>query len=408
MRTLYIDCSMGAAGDMLTAAALELLPDPGAFIDKMNSIGIPGVHIEAVPMTKCGISGTHMRVTVYGHEETEHHHGHGENRHAHSGHHHSTMHGIGDAVSTLDIPEEVKQDVLAVYRLIADAESRVHGRSVEQIHFHEVGALDAVADITAFCLLMRMLRIERVVASPVHVGSGTVCCAHGVLPVPAPATAQLLLGCPVYGGEIEGELCTPTGAALLKYFADAFGPMPAMVPEGVGYGMGSRDYPRANCLRLVLGQSEDVCPAETALELSCNVDDMSAESIAFAMDRLFEAGAKEVYTVPAGMKKSRPGTLLRVICLPEQRGRILQTLFRHTSTIGVRETETRRYVLDRTAGRVRTPLGDIRYKSSSGYGVERFKYEYDDCAGIARTNDLTLDEVRRLADRVRRTEVHSV
>ena len=224
MRTLYIDCSMGAAGDMLTAAALELIPDPGAFIEKMNAIGIPGVHYEAVPASKCGVSGTHVRVTVHGHEEQTHHHGHG-------GHHHSSMGEIGSVVSGLDIPEEVKRDVLAVYGLIADAESRVHGQSVELVHFHEVGAMDAVADITAFCLLMRMLQVERVVASPVHVGSGTVRCAHGVLPVPAPATAQLLLGCPVYGGEIEGELCTPTGAALLKYFADSFGPMPAMVAE---------------------------------------------------------------------------------------------------------------------------------------------------------------------------------
>ena len=399
MRTLYIDCSMGAAGDMLTAAALELIPDPGAFIEKMNAIGIPGVHFEAVPASKCGVSGTHVRVTVHGHEEQTHHHGHG-------GHHHSSMGEIGSVVSGLDIPEEVKRDVLAVYGLIADAESRVHGQSVELVHFHEVGAMDAVADITAFCLLMRMLQVERVVASPVHVGSGTVRCAHGVLPVPAPATAQLLLGCPVYGGEIEGELCTPTGAALLKYFADSFGPMPAMIAEGVGYGMGSRDFPRANCLRLMLGKTGDA--AETALELSCNVDDMSAEAIAFAMDRLFEAGAREVYTVPAGMKKSRPGTLLRVICLPEQRERILRALFRHTSTIGVREAETRRYVLERTVGRVQTPLGDIRYKRSAGYGAERIKYEYDDCARIAAANDLTLEEVRQLADRARRSEIHSV
>ena len=402
MRTLYIDCSMGAAGDMLTAAALELLPDPGAFVERLNSAGIPGVHFEAVPAVKCGIGGTHMRVTVHGHEEGAHDHAHGEH------HHHSTMHGIGEIVSGLDIPEAVKRDVLAVYGLIAEAESRVHGKNVEQVHFHEVGALDAVADITAFCLLMHELQVERVVASPVHVGSGTVRCAHGVLPVPAPATAQLLLGCPVYGGEIEGELCTPTGAALLKYYADSFGALPAMAPEGIGYGMGTRDYPRANCLRLILGKTEETGREETALELSCNVDDMSAEAIAFAVDRLFEAGAREVYTVPAGMKKSRPGTLVRVICLPEQRDRILGTLFRHTSTIGVRETETRRYVLDRTAGHVRTPLGDVRYKRSAGYGVERLKYEYDDCACIARANDLTLDEVRRLADLARQAEVHSL
>lgn len=402
MRTLYIDCSMGAAGDMLTAAALELLPEPGAFVEKLNSIGIPGVQYERIPAVKCGISGTRLCVTVHGHKEEVLDHAHGEH------HDHSSLQDIRGIVGGLDIPEEVKRDVLAVYGLIAEAESRVHGQSVEQIHFHEVGAMDAVADITAFCLAMRALRTERVVVSPVHVGSGTVRCAHGVLPVPAPATAQLLLGCPIYGGEIEGELCTPTGAALLKYFADAFGPLPAMAPEGVGYGMGVRNFPRANCVRLILGQTEETSRAETALELSCNVDDMSAEAVAFAMDRLFAAGAREVYTVPAGMKKSRPGTLMRVICLPDQRECILHAIFRYTSTIGVRETETRRYVLERIGGRVRTPLGDIRYKRSSGYGVERLKYEYDDCARIAAEHDMTLDEVRQLADRVRRAEVHSV
>ena len=325
MRTLYLDCSMGAAGDMLTAALLELLPEPGRFVEKMNDIGLPGVHMEAAPSVKCGISGTHVRVTVHGHDEEEHGH-----------HHHSGMHEIGHIVAELCIPEEVKRDVLAVYDLIAGAESRVHGTDVSLVHFHEVGALDAVADVTAVCLLMRALKIEKVVASPVHVGFGTVACAHGVLPVPAPATAELLKGCPICGGDVEGELCTPTGAALLKYFVSEFGPMPEMTLESVGCGMGSRDFTRANCLRAMLGQTEDACPAETALELSCNVDDMSAEDISFAMDRLFEAGAKEAYTVPAGMKKSRPGTLLRVICAPEQRKRILETLFRHTSTIGVR------------------------------------------------------------------------
>ncbi len=400
MRILYIDCSMGAAGDMLTAALLELLPEPGRFIEMMNAAGLPGVHVEASSSVKCGISGTHVRVLVHGHdEEAQDHHEH---------HHHSGMHEIAHIVGDLRIPADAKRDVLAVYNLIAGAESRVHGQSVEQVHFHEVGALDAVADVTAVCLLMRALKVEQVVASPVHVGSGTVNCAHGVLPVPAPATAELLKGCPIYGGEIDGELCTPTGAALLKYFVSEFGPMPEMTVEAVGYGMGSRDFSRANCVRVLLGSTRENNREEIALELSCNVDDMSAEDISFAMDRLFEAGAKEVYTVPAGMKKSRPGTLLRVICAPEQRERILSALFRHTSTIGVRQTQTRRHVLDRQTGRVRTPLGDIRYKCSKGYGVQRLKYEYDDLARIARANDMTLDEVRSLADRSRAAQVHSL
>ena len=401
MKTLYFDCQMGAAGDMLTGALLELLPDPAAFVERLNSLGIPGVRFEAEKSTRGGISGTHMRVLVHGEEEHEHHDEHGH-------HHHSGMHEIGHIVEHLSVPEDVKKDVLAVYGLIAEAESRVHGKPVDQVHFHEVGALDAVADVTAVCLLLRELGADRIAASPIHVGSGTVKCAHGVLPVPAPATALLLRGCPIYGGEVRGELCTPTGAALLKHFVSEFGPMPPMTPEAVGYGLGTKEFPdRANCVRAMLGESKSM-PADIALELSCNVDDMSAEEIGFAMERLFEGGAKEVYTLPAGMKKSRPGTLLRVICAPEQRERMVKLLFRHTSTIGVRETPTRRYVLERTSGRVRTPLGDVRYKRSRGYGVERLKYEYDDLARIARANNMTLEAVRQLAERIRTTEVHHI
>ena len=399
MKLLYIDCQMGAAGDMLTGALLELLPDKAAFVEKLNGLGIPGVRFEAETAVRGWIAGTHMRVFVHEEEEHEHNHEH---------HHHSGLHEIGHIVEHLNIPEEVRRDVLAVYHLIAGAESRVHGKPVDQVHFHEVGALDAVADVTAVCLLLRELGAEKIVASPIHVGSGTVKCAHGILPVPAPATVLLLQGCPIYGGEVEGELCTPTGAALLKHFVSSFGPMPPMTPEAVGCGLGTKDFPdRANCVRVLLGQA-GAMPADMVLELSCNVDDMSAEEIGFAMERLFEGGAKEVYTVAAGMKKSRPGTLLRVLCAPEQRERMVQLLFRYTSTIGVRETPARRYVLKRSAGCVRTSLGDVRYKRSHGYGVERLKYEYDDLARIAKANGMTLEAVRQLAERVRTAEVHHI
>ena len=396
---------MGAAGDMLTGALLELLPDPAAYTEKLNGIGIPGVCFTSEAAVRGGITGTHMRVLVQGEEEHDHHHDHDhdhdhdhEHDHDHDHdhehrHHHSGMHEIGHIVEHLHVPEDVKRDVLAVYNRIAEAESRVHGKPVDQVHFHEVGALDAVADVTAVCLLLRELGADRIVASPIHVGSGTVKCAHGILPVPAPATALLLEGCPIYGGEVQGELCTPTGAALLKHFVSEFGPMPAMALDRVGYGMGTKDFPeRANCVRVLLGETKRL-PADIALELSCNVDDMSAEEIGFAMERLFEGGAKEVYTLPAGMKKSRPGTLLRVICDPEQRERMVKLLFRHTSTIGVRETPTKRYVLERSTGRVRTPLGDIRYKRSAGYGVERLKYEYDDLARLADERGVGLQDV---------------
>ena len=231
MKTLYIECAMGAAGDMLAAALLELLPDRAAFLEKMNGLGIPGVTVSAEKGVKCGVSGTHFSVRVSGVEEDENLHSH------HHNHVHGSMEGIEEIVNSLPIPSMVKLDVLAVYNLIAEAESRVHGVSVQQIHFHEVGTMDAVADITAVCLLMREIRPDQVIVSPVSVGSGTVRCAHGILPVPAPATALLLEGMPIQAGNVQGELCTPTGAALLKYFADDFGSLPVMRVQQTGYGI---------------------------------------------------------------------------------------------------------------------------------------------------------------------------
>ena len=398
MRTLYIDCGMGAAGDMLTAALLELLSesDRKAFLEELSGLGIPGVSFHAEPMEKCGIRGTHMRVTVDGIEEEsmdahlhEYHHGHD---HGHV-HHHSGMHDIEHIVrGHMQVSDRVKDDIMAVYALIGEAESHAHGVPVSEIHFHEVGSLDAVADIAAVCLLMERLSPDQVIVSPIHVGSGHVHCAHGILPVPAPATAYILKDVPIYGGAIDGELCTPTGAALLKHFATGFGSMPVMKIEAIGYGMGMKDFPAANCVRAMLGETED--RSETVTELSCNVDDMTAEQIGFAMEKLFETGALEVYTIPIGMKKSRPGTLIRVICREEDREAMVRSIFRHTSTIGIRETSQRRYVLDREIRSVETELGEVRQKISRGYGVIRSKYEYDDLARIARENDMSVEEVR--------------
>lgn len=311
------------------------------------------------------------------------------------------MDGIRHIVTGhLAIPADVAQDVMNVYGLIAEAESAVHGVPVGEIHFHEVGAMDAVADITAVCLLMREIAPDEIVVSPVHVGSGHVKCAHGILPVPAPATALLLRGVPVYGGGIKGELCTPTGAALLKYFATRFGDMPVMTVSAVGYGMGMKDFQTANCVRALLGESAD--KTDVVVELSCNVDDMTGEELGFATERLFEGGALEVYTVPVGMKKSRPGVLLRVMCRPDDVDKTVRLIYKHTSTIGVRGVETRRYVLGRETSSVETELGEVRVKSSSGYGVAREKIEFEDLARIAREKGLSLAEARRLIEGAKR------
>lgn len=382
MTVLYLDCGMGAAGDMLTAALLELLPDQDIFVKELNALGIPGVRFTAEKSVKCGITGTHMSVAIHGQEEEEevHHH-----------HHHGSMADIRAIVSGLPIPTMVKLEILSVYEDIAEAESHVHGVPVEQIHFHEVGAMDAVADITAVCLLLHRLDPEKIVVSPVHVGSGQVRCAHGILPVPAPATAYLLRGIPIYSGAIPAELCTPTGAALLKHFASEFGDMPVMRVHAMGYGMGKKDFPRANCVRAMLGEAAD--PGEGILELKCNVDDMTGEAIGFALERLLEAGALDAFTVPIGMKKSRPGVLITVLCREDKKNAMVQLLLRHTTTLGVRSLSCQRCTLSRRTETQNTPYGPVRRKLSEGCGVRREKYEYEDLSRIAREQDLSLQEV---------------
>lgn len=404
MRTIYLDCSMGAAGDMLMAALLELLPEKDTFLQKMQSLGLPGLEISAEPSVKCGITGTHMRVLIHGEEEghpahaaEEHAHSHAdapEAAHAHvhvHPHHHTDLDELTHRISHLNVSEAVRSDILAVYQSIADAESRVHGVPVEQIHFHEVGSLDALADVTGVCLLMELLAPEQVLASPVHVGSGQVRCAHGILPVPAPATALLLEGIPIYGGSIRGELCTPTGAALLRHFVTRFGPLPPMRVEKTGYGMGTKDFEAANCVRAMLGQTEE--SAGHILELACNLDDMTPEAVGFAMEQLFAAGALDVYTTPIGMKKNRPGVLLTCMCREDDREAMLRTIFRHTSTLGVRVSVCDRYTLSRRQYAVQTPDGEIRVKESSGWGVLRRKAEFEDLSRIARQTGKSIAEV---------------
>lgn len=385
MKTLYLDCGMGAAGDMLTAALLELFPQREKMAEELNELGIPGVRYEAEPCSKCGIQGTHVHVYVGDTEEGEYH------DHPHS-HHHSGMEEIAHWISHIQASQTVKERIRSVYETIARAESLVHGVEVQDIHFHEVGTLDALADVTAVCYLMEKLGNPVVYASPVHVGSGHVYCAHGILPVPAPATAEILKGVPIYGGQIQGELCTPTGAALLKQFVKEFGDMPVMIPQAVGYGMGKKDFAMANCLRAVLGESGEA--EDSILELSCNLDDMTGEDIGFAMERLLEAGAPEVFTTPIFMKKNRPAVMLTVLCRQEQREQMVRLIFRHTTTLGIRQTPHRRYTLTRREEQVMTPYGPVSCKISQGWGVSRRKPEYEDLARLAREKDIPIHQLR--------------
>ena len=385
MRTIYLDCGMGAAGDMLTAALLALLEEQeqARFLEEINTALGGRAVVSCAPDVKCGVQGLHVSVVINGDEEGE------ELKHHH---HHTSIGEIRDFLRAAPVSESVRADALAVFDSIAAAEAAVHGKEMENIHFHEVGSIDAVADVLGVCLLMEKLAPEAVLASPVNVGGGTVKCAHGVLPVPAPATERLLRGIPWYEGEIKTELCTPTGAALLRHFAQRFADQPGMRVEKTGYGTGKKDFGRLNAVRALLGETEN--EAESLVELACNVDDMTGEELGFAMEQLFAAGALDVWTAPIGMKKSRPAVLLTCLCTEEKREALLRVLFRNTATLGVRETRCLRHTLERSISTAAGPYGEVRVKTARGYGVERSKAEFEDLARLAREHGLSLRQVR--------------
>ena len=402
---------MGAAGDMLNAALLDLIDDKEDFLDEFRKLGIPDVKVELTRTQKCSVTGSHLSVSVKGveevsedvslntqdhdhdhehghHHDHDHHHDHEHEHHHH--HEHSSYQSICEKIDLFPVPDGVKKNAKEIYESIAMAEAEVHNSDITQIHFHEVGSMDAIVDVLMFCMLMDKVNPDKVIVSPVHVGSGTVRCAHGILPVPAPATALILKDVPIYGGKISGELCTPTGAALLKHFADEFGDMPAMRLDRVGYGMGNKDFPVANCVRAFLGSTSE---SEEIFEIDFNVDDMTAEEVSFAVDRIFEAGAREVFTTSVQMKKGRSGLLITALVGGSHKMDVVTAIFRHTSTIGMREKKINRYVLDRTIETESTVYGEIRKKVSSGYGVRKEKYEYDDLERIAKENGLSIKEI---------------
>ena len=421
MKTLYLDLGMGAAGDMLTAALLGLFTtkEQEALIDELNSAGIPTVKYVARKGSTCGVYGLRMHVMVNGEEEGEgaathgghehhhddrddYHHSHdhehdGHHHHSHDGHHHATLSDIHSIIDGLSIPESVRGSAKDVYDLIARAEADVHGADPGLVHFHEVGAMDAVADVVAVSLLMDRIAPAKVIASGINTGSGTVKCAHGIMPVPAPATALLLEGMVSYSNGIRGELCTPTGAALLKYYVNQFGPMPPITTAAVSNGLGHKEFEQANMVRVFLGESED--ENENIAELICSMDDITGEDLGYAMERILDAGALETYFTHIQMKKSRPGVLLTVMCPEDIKDDILKVIFANTTTIGIREYHPARHKLRRSYMTVDGDLGSVDIKISEGYGVRRQKPEYEDIAAIAREKCIPLDEVRRLYER---------
>ncbi|MDO4556019.1 MAG: nickel pincer cofactor biosynthesis protein LarC, partial [Lachnospiraceae bacterium] len=331
-----------------------------------------------------------------------------EHGHTHT-HHHSSLSHIEAVIDGLFVSDKVKTDAKAIYKLIAEAEAFVHHSTITDIHFHEVGTLDAVADIVGGCMLVEAIHPDRILASPVHVGNGHVHCAHGVLPVPAPATAVLLKNIPFYSGQIEGELCTPTGAALLSYFVQDFGSMPILTCVSTGYGLGSKDFAAANMVRAFLGdayeeKSIDVSFPDSPsgsvskgipeiVELRCNIDDMTPEALGYVQDIILNAGALDVMIIPVYMKKNRPGSLLYVTCKTSEEDAMAALLFKHTTTAGIRRIGYERRTLSYDFITADTPYGKIRIKHYFGYGTEKYKPEFEDVAAASKKYDVSFQTV---------------
>jgi uncharacterized protein (TIGR00299 family) protein len=368
----YLDAFSGISGDMLVGALADAGADQAAIIDALASLET-GAVLSFERVKRCGIAATKFHVDV---QETH--------AHRHLAH-------ILKMIEKAALPDRAKHNAAAVFQRLAEAEAAVHQVPVEHVHFHEVGAADSIADIVGACVALELLGVTSIVSAPLNVGSGTASTAHGVLPVPAPATAELLRGKPIYSEGPAVELTTPTGAALAVTLARAFGALPPVKIAAAGYGAGGYDFPdRANVLRVILGEETGAAEATTITVLEANIDDLSPQILAYAMDRLLEKGALDVTLQPIEMKKGRPGTLLRVLARPEDRETMVQTIFAETSTLGLRTYTAERRVQARRWVDVETRYGKVRMKVS---GEGAYAPEYEDCRRIAQEAGVALKNV---------------
>lgn len=373
---------MGAAGDMLAAALTDLFEDKKAVIDELNSLSLPHTVVEYEKGESNSISASHIHIVIDGEEEKPDGEGHHHNHY----HHGRSLSDICGIIDKLSAPEKVKADAKEVYKIIAEAEAKAHNKPAGEVHFHELGMIDAVADVTICAYLINKLNPERISCSPINVGSGTVKCAHGIMPVPAPATANILEGVPYYKSEIQSELCTPTGAAVLKYFADEFTDSPSFENVlRVGLGMGTKKFERANIVRAFLSEGES-----SVTEYSCNVDDMTGEEIAFAAEQIMNAGALDCFVTPVFMKKGRPAYMLTVLCKNSEAESFRDLIFKHTTTLGIRKYTPSRYTLEREF----IENSGVTIKRSLGYGTVKEKPEFEDIKAIATEKNISLFEAR--------------
>lgn len=387
MKTAYFDCFSGISGDMILGSLIDAGLDFGRLREELAKLPLSGYELAAEKTMKNGISGTRFSVT------------------AAPQHHHRSLADITKILDDSGLADPVRLRAASVFKKIAGVEAAVHGVKVEEIHFHEIGAIDSIIDVTGAFIALDLMGIGAVYASRINTGEGFVETAHGTLPVPAPATAALLAGAPVYSSGVRAELATPTGAAIIAEAAQGFGPMPEMRIQSVGYGAGYKDLPVPNLLRVFIGDSGAAAGYETIVSIETNIDDMNPEFYQHVSERLLEAGALDVYTAQVIMKKSRPGVVLTVLCREESRDALSRIIFEETTTAGIRYGRMERVVLDRELRRVRTPFGEIGVKVLTGAGrVITVSPEYEECARVARERNIPLkqvyDEARKAADAI--------
>jgi pyridinium-3,5-bisthiocarboxylic acid mononucleotide nickel chelatase len=415
-RTAYFDCFSGASGDMILGALLDAgLPDR-ALRDALGSLAIEYGEVSSARVLRSGISATKFSVgapdrqavapAVHPHAHDHHSHEHHTHAHVHdsgpSPHHdHHSLTDIARYIERSALSREGKDRAVRLFRRLAEAEAAIHDMPVDSVHLHEVGAVDSIIDIVGAVYGMEWLGVNNVVASPLNVGSGTVTCAHGTFPVPAPATALLLRGVPVYAGRVAAELVTPTGALLITEYAKRFGPLPEMRIDVVGYGAGDRDFSdHPNVLRLLVGETASTPGLERIVVLECEIDDMNPQLFGPLMDALYAAGALEVFYAAVQMKKNRPGTLVTVIAPPDRREALAGKLFAETTTIGVRYQELLRERLEREIRILDTPVGPIRFKVATRDGrVLNAAPEFDDCAKAAAERGMSIKDVHAIAQK---------
>ena len=383
MRIAYLDCASGISGDMTLGALLDAGVDLAAVQAGIDSLGLPSCKLLVQEVKKCGFRATQLTVE----HEPEHKHRH--------------LHHIEAMIDGSTLTERQRLLARRIFGKLAEAEAKVHGTTIQKVHFHEVGAVDSIADIVGSAIAWDLLGVERIVCSPVPTGTGFVEIAHGRCSIPAPATGELLRGVPLAGFDVEGELTTPTGAAIIAALVDEFGPVPAMTVERIGYGAGQKDFKHPNLLRLLIGESAATgSSGDTIALLETNLDDVTGEAIGYCIERLWQAGALDVSTTAIAMKKNRPGVLLAVQCRPSDADKLAEIVFLETTALGLRRSTIQRMTLPRRAITVNTPYGEIAgVVATLPSGGERFSPEYAACAKVAEEQGVALDAVQWAARR---------